>query len=86
MPVAILVVSIVFFATLSLVTLSYVLFPKVQTSAAPIPQVPVITESDHTPVPFSYNVPVDSHMNYKNDVVIVVEQPNKHVTLGMVSC
>lgn len=97
MYVSIFVVSVVFFVTLSCVTLAHIFFPKEQTSAAEegvrgvramapisqVPQVPVITESDHTPVPFSYNVPVDSHMNYKNDVVIVVEHPNEHVTIGM---
>jgi len=48
-----------------------------------MPRVDVITETDHIPVPFSYNVPVDKHMNYKNDVVIVVEHPNKHIEIGM---
>lgn len=83
MSAVILVVSIVFFVSMSCAALSYMLFPKEQTSTAPMPRVDVITEYDHIPVPFSYNVPVDSHMNYKNDVVIVVEHPNKHVTLGM---
>jgi hypothetical protein len=83
MSAIIFVVSIVFFVSLSCAALSYMLFPKEQTSTAPTPQVPVITETEHTPVPFSYNVPIDSHMNYKNDVVIVVEHPDEHVTIGM---
>ena len=78
------VISIVLFVSLSCAMLSIRLFPNEQTSTAPIPQVPVITETEHTPVPFSYNVPVDKHMNYKNDVVIVVEHPDEHVTIGMV--
>ena len=83
MSAVILVVSIVFFVSMSCAALSYMLFPKEQTSSALIPQVPDITETDHTSVPFSYNVPVDSHMNYKNDVIIVVEHPDEHVTIGM---
>jgi archaeosine-15-forming tRNA-guanine transglycosylase len=58
--------------------------PKEQSSTAPTPQVAVITESEQNTVPFSYNVPVDSHVNYKNDVVIVVEHPDERVAIGMV--
>jgi hypothetical protein len=59
-------------------------FPKEQTSTILTPRVAVITESEQNAVPFSYNVPVDSHMNYKNDVVIVVEHPDERVAIGMV--
>ena len=84
MSVVIFAVSIAVLSLSGAALCSYMCFPKEQTSTAPMPQVPVITESEHIPVPFSYNVPVDSHMNYKNDVVIVVEHPDEHVTIGMV--
>lgn len=81
--VVIFVVSAVVLSLSGAALCSYMCFPKEQTSNAPMPRVDVITETDHTPVPFSYNVPVDKHMNYKNDVVIVVEHPNKHIEIGM---
>jgi hypothetical protein len=69
---------------ISFTCIAYIFFPKEQTSTAPTPRVAVITESEQNTVPFSYNVPVDSHMNYKNDVVIVVEHPDERVAIGMV--
>ena len=84
MSAVILVVSIVFIVSFSCAAISYMLFPKEQTSTAPTPRVAVITESEENTVPFSYNVPVDSHMNYKNDVVIVVEHPDERVAIGTV--
>lgn len=91
-PVVNFVVFIVLFVSLSCVArLLLARRRNLNRSIPQVPQVPqvpvitesVITESDHTPVPFSYNVPIDSHMNYKNDVVIVVEHPDEHVTIGM---
>lgn len=84
MSAVILTAAMVYLAGISFACIALMFFPKEQTSTAPTPRVAVITESDHIPVPISYNVPVDSHVNYKNDVVIVVEHPDERVAIGMV--
>lgn len=77
-----LVVYIVIFIGVCISAISYMLFPKEQYSTAPDSQM-VSQERDENTVPFSYNVPVDSHMNYKNDVVIVVEHPDDKIAVGV---
>ena len=51
----------------------------------PVSHTPSSPAPAENTVPFSYNVPVDSHMNYKKDVVIVVEQPDERIAVGMVA-
>jgi len=51
----------------------------------PVSHTPSSPATAENTVPFSYNVPVDSHMNYKKDVVIVVEQPDERIAVGMVA-
>ena len=87
MSAIILTAAMVCLAGISFTCIAYMFFQKDQSSTAPTPPTPrvaVITESEQNTVPFSYNVPVDSHMNYKNDVVIVVEHPDERVAIGMV--
>jgi hypothetical protein len=57
-------------------------FPKERSSTAPVSQLVSPPPAENT-VPFSYNVPVDSRMNYNKDVVIVIEQPDDGVVVGM---
>jgi hypothetical protein len=78
------IIAMVCLAGISFTCIAYMFFQKEQSSTAPTSQVAVITESEQNTVPFSYNVPVDSHVNYKNDVVIVVEHPDERVAIGMV--
>jgi len=84
MSAVILTAAMVCLAGISFACIAIMFFPKKQTSTAPTPRVAVITESEQNTVPFSYNVPVDSHVNYKNDVVIVIEHPDERVAIGMV--
>lgn len=77
-----LVVYIVIFVGVCVAAISYLLFPKEQSSTAPQSQTVSLAPEEDT-VPFSYNVPVDSHMNYKNDVVIVVEHPDDKIAVGV---
>jgi hypothetical protein len=51
----------------------------------PVSHTPISPAPAENTVPFSYNVPVDSHMNYKKDVVIVVEHPDERIAVGMVA-
>lgn len=51
----------------------------------PVSHTPISPAPDEITVPFSYNVPVDSHVNYKKDVVIVVEHPDERIAVGMVA-
>ena len=76
-----LVAYIVIFVGVCVAAISYTLFPR-EYSTAPVSQL-VSQERDENTVPFSYNVPVDSHMNYKNDVVIVVEHPDDKISVGV---
>jgi hypothetical protein len=77
-----LVVYIVIFVGVCVTAISYMLFPKEQSSTAPASEIVSLTPDENT-VPFSYNVPVDSHMDYKNDVVIVVEHPDDKIAVGV---
>ena len=77
-----LVVYIVIFVGVCVTAISYMLFPKEQSSTAPQSHIDSLATEEDT-VPFSYNVPVDSHMNYKNDVVIVVEHPDDKIVVGV---
>jgi len=76
------VVYIIIFVGVCIAAISYMLFPKEQSSSAPQSHIGSIAPEEDT-VPFSYNVPVDSHMNYKNDVVIVVEHPDDKIAVGV---
>ena len=76
-----LVAYIVIFVGACIAAISYMLFTSEQTSTAPESQ--IISQERDDVVPFSYNVPVDSHMNYKNDVVIVVEHPDDKIAVGV---
>ena len=76
-----LVVYIVIFIGVCVAAISYMPFPR-EYSTAPVSQL-VSQEREENTVPFSYNVPVDSHMNYKNDVVIVVEHPDDKISVGV---
>jgi hypothetical protein len=84
MSAVILITAMIYLVGISFTCIAFMFFPKEQTSTAPTPWVAVITKSEQNTVPFSYNVPVDSHMNYKNDVVIVVEHPDERVAIGTV--
>lgn len=77
-----LVAYIVIFVGVCVAAISHWLFPKEQYSTAQESQID-LSERDENTVPFSYNVPVDSHMNYKNDVVIVVEHPDDKIAVGV---
>jgi hypothetical protein len=57
------------------------IFPKEQSSTAPVSQ--LVSQERDDVVLFSYNVPVDSHIDYKNDVVIVVEHPDDKIAVGV---
>lgn len=70
----ILAVSVITIVIIFCSALPYVLFPKEQTTS--------LTESDD--IPLSHNVPVDSHMNCKNDIFIVVEHPDEQIAVGTV--
>lgn len=75
-----LVVYIVIFVGVCIAAISYMLFPR-ENSTTPVSQ--LVSQERDDVVPFSYNVPVDSHMNYKNDVVIVVEHPDDKIAVGV---
>lgn len=80
----ILVGCILLFSGICLTALAHMLFPKEQSPNAPDSETDSVAPDEIT-VPFSYSVPVDSHMNYKKDVVIVVEHPDDRIAVGMVA-
>jgi hypothetical protein len=61
--------------------ISMILFHKEQSSTAPVSQ--IVSPTNDVIVPFTYNIPVDSHMKHTTDVAIVVEQPDEHIWIGM---
>jgi hypothetical protein len=77
-----LVAYIVILVGISFTALLYLVRIELYRATAPVAQA-VSTAPDENTVPFSYNVPVDSHMNYKNDVVIVVEHPDDKIAVGV---
>ena len=58
-----------------------ILFHKEQSSTAPVSQ--IVSPTNDVIVPFTYNIPVDSHMKHTTDVAIVVEQPDEQIWIGM---
>jgi hypothetical protein len=77
-----LVAYILIFVGVCVTAISYMFFPKERSSTVPVSQLVSPPPAENT-VPFSYNVPVDSHMNYKEDVVIVVEHPDERIAVGV---
>ena len=75
------VASILCIVGISFAAAVYMFTRKSEDARAPVSQL-VSQECDDV-VPFSYNVPVDSHTNYKNDVVIVVEHPDDKIAIGV---
>jgi len=73
---------ILFFVGISFTAIVYMFTNKSEDATAPVSQT-VSTAQDENTVPFSYNVPVDSHMDYKNDVVIVIEHPDDKIAVGV---
>lgn len=84
MSAPLLVVYIAFAVGVCVAAISYMLFPTEESSTTPDSETDSVAPDEIT-VPFSYNVPVDSHMNYKKDVVIVVEHPDERIAVGMVA-
>ena len=82
MTTVITVASIIALAGISFTAIVYMLTHRVEYTTAPVSQL-VSQEREENTVPFSYNIPVDSHMNYKNDVVIVVEHPDEKISVGV---
>jgi hypothetical protein len=61
-----------------------IMYAQYKSTRATTPVSQTVSE-DEIIIPFSYNAPVDSHTNYKKDVVIVVEHPDERIAVGMVA-
>lgn len=77
------VVYIIIFVGVCIAAISYIISSREQTSTAPVSHTTSSPPPAENTVPFSYNAPVDSHMNYKKDVVIVVEHPDDKIAIGV---
>lgn len=78
-----LVIYIVIFVGVCIFAISYIISSKEQPSTAPVSHTTSSPPPGENTIPFSYNVPVDSHMNYEKDVVIVIEHPDDKIAVGM---
>ena len=74
--------SIICLAGISFTAIMYMFTHRREDATAPVSRTVSLAPAENT-VLFSYNVPVDSHMNYKNDLVIVVEQPDDKIVVGV---
>ena len=82
MSTVIFVSSIIFLVGFSFTAIAYLFSHRSENATVPISRTVSLTPAENT-VPFSYNVPADSHMDYKNDVVIVVEHPDDKIAVGV---
>ena len=83
MSSVVLTASILFLLGMSVSLIAYTCVKSTMEYDIPVSHTPISPATAENTVPFSYNVPVDSHMNYKKDVVIVVEQPDERIAVGV---
>ena len=83
MSTVIFAASIITFISICFMAFACLFATRKDTASIPVSRTVELIPPDDNTVPFSYNIPVDSHMCYKNDVVIVVEHPDDKIVMGM---
>lgn len=86
------VMSLTVIIGITFTAIGYMLYNRIETvpdieaqNTTPYTAPHTVPNTEPNTVPFSYNIPVDSHMRLTKDVaVIVVENPDEKISVGMV--